>query len=123
MKSFLGLAVALSILSSNSLAAQQLRVASTVARQQADGTQATLAAPNVVVENGKQAIVQIDNLSFAVTPKLLANGQVEVQIEMSEVSGKQSTVLAAPRIVTLLGQVAELQVGTLIFKLEPSLVK
>lgn len=123
MKSFLGLALALSICSSESLAEPLLRLATTIAREEADGTKSTLAAPQIVVESGKQAVVQIENLALALTPKLIANGQVEVQMELSEVREGQSTVLAAPRIVTLLGRTAALQLGTSIFQVEPSLAK
>lgn len=122
MKLF-GVVVALFVLVSEAAAEQALQLEAKIMQLQADGTSSTLAVPRVVVESGKLATIEVGALRCDLTAKLVAPGQVEIEMKLAEVDGKNTRLLMAPRLVTRLNQSAEIQVDKLAVKVTPSLVK
>jgi hypothetical protein len=82
-----------------------------------------LKAPAISVESGKQAIIQVGKLEYAVTPTLLDNGTVDLRAVLTERDGEKADRLAAPQTKAKLGKVAEIQIGDLTFTTKTSLAK
>ncbi|MEI6491485.1 MAG: hypothetical protein WCO94_02970 [Verrucomicrobiota bacterium] len=104
-------------------ASPTLLVETTITEQHATGGPDVMKVPRISVESGKQAIVQIGKLEYAVTPTLLADSTVDVRAILTQRSGEQADVLAAPGINTKIGQAAEVKIGKLTFTTKTSLAK
>lgn len=104
-------------------ASPALLVETTISEHNTKGGKDVLVAPRVTVESGKQAIIQVGKLEYAVTPTLLDNGTVELRATLTERDGKKADQLAVPRITAKLDQVAEIQIGQLAFTTKTSLAK
>jgi type II secretory pathway component GspD/PulD (secretin) len=104
-------------------ASPALLVETTITEHHAKGGKDVLAAPSITVESGKQAIIQVGKLEYAVTPTLLDDGTVDLRAVLTERDGKNADRLAAPQIKSELGQVAEIQIGQLAFTTKTSLAK
>ncbi len=100
-----------------------LLVETTIAEINAKGEKSVLTAPRVIVESGKQAVIRVGSLEYAVTPTLLGDGTVDLRATLTKRDGKKADQIAAPRIIAKLGQTAEIKVGTLAFKAKTSLAK
>ena len=57
-----------------------------------------MAAPSITVESGKQAIIQVGKLEYAVTPTLLDDGNLDLRAVLTERDGKNAGRLVAPEI-------------------------
>jgi hypothetical protein len=88
--------------------------------------------PSFYLESGKRGVIssgQIDpngkkvsELTYAVTPTLLDNGTVDMQMVVTQRLGK-NTDRHAPRIVVQLGKLAKFRVGKLVVTAIPTLLK
>jgi hypothetical protein len=103
-------------------AAPTLLVETTITENHANGGKDVLAAPSITVESGKQAIIQVGKLEYAVTPTLLDNGTVDLRAVLTERDGEKADRLAAPQIKAKLGKVAEIRIGDLAFTTKTSLI-
>jgi hypothetical protein len=105
-------------------AAPNLVIETTITQTNAKGGKELLAAPRVTVESGKEAVIQIGKLEYALTPTLLDNGTVDVSAVLTErTEGKKAEKLAAPRIKVRLGEKTEIRVGNIAFETTTSLAK
>ena len=104
-------------------ASPTLLVETTITEHHAKGGKDVLAAPRITVESGKQAIIQVGKLEYAITPTLLDDGTVDLRAILTERDGEKADELAAPRIKAELGQVAEIQIGQLAFTTKTSFAK
>lgn len=104
-------------------ASQALLVQTTIIKHDDKGRPDVCSAPSITVESGKQAIIQVGKLEYAVTPTLLDDGTVDISAILTERDGKRSDELAAPRIKTKLGEAAQIQIGQYSFATKTSLAK
>jgi hypothetical protein len=104
-------------------ASQALLVQTTIIEHDDKGRTEVLSAPSITIESGKRAIIQVGKLEYAVTPTLLDDGTVDISAILTERDGKRSDELAAPRIKTKLGEVAQIQIGQYSFATKTSLAK
>jgi hypothetical protein len=104
-------------------ASQALLVQTTFIKHDDKGRPDVFLAPSITVESGKQAIIQVGKLEYAVTPTLLDDGTVDISAILTEREGKKSDKLAAPCIKTKLGEAAEIQIGEWTFATKTSLAK
>lgn len=79
--------------------------------------------PQISTESGKQAVIQVGTLEYAVTPVLLDDGTVDFRAVVTVRHGDESDVLAAPAIKAKIDQVAEIRIGDLTFTTRTSLAK
>lgn len=100
-----------------------LSVETTITERRSDGIQGVLIAPHITVESGKQASIQINELEYAVTPILLADGSVEVRAVLTRHEGGQATTLLSPTITAKLDQVAQVQNDQLALATKTTLAK
>jgi len=110
-------------LGSSGFAAPTLLLETTITEHRAARDKIVLAAPRVVIESGRQAVVEVNKLEYAVTPTLLDNGTVEIRATLTDRTGGEVKRLAAPRIKTQLDHIAEIQVGQFAFTTKTSVVK
>jgi len=104
-------------------ASQALLVQTSIIEHDDKGRTEVLSAPSITVESGKQAIIQVGKLEYAVTPTLLDDGNVDISAILTEREGEKSDKLAAPRIKTKLGEAAQIQIGQYTFATKTSLAK
>lgn len=100
-----------------------LLVQTTITEYHAEGVKDVMAAPTVAVESGKQAVIKVGRLEFAITPTLLNAGTVDLRAILTERDGEKANTLTAPRIHAELGKVAEIKVGQRVFATKTSLAK
>jgi len=118
MKTTINTLLATVAITLNASASPALLAETTITGPGATGGKKVLAAPRILVESGKQGIVQVAteperSIEYAVTPILLADGIVEVRAIVTEHranGGKK--VLAAPRILVESGKQAVIQGST-----------
>lgn len=104
-------------------ASPALLVATTITEHHAKGGPDVLKAPRITIESGKQAIVRVGKLEYAVTPHLREDGTVDLQAILTEREGNKADKLAAPRIKAKLGKEVEIRAGDLTFRTRVSLAK
>lgn len=104
-------------------ASQALLVQTTIIKHDDKGRPDVCSAPSITVESGKQAIIQVGKLEYAVTPTLLDDGTVDISAILTEREGEKSDKLAAPRIKTKLGEAAQIEIGQYTFATKTSLAK
>jgi len=80
-------------------------------------------APPLSTESGKQAVIKVGNLEYAVTPTLLEDGLVDLNAVLTQRNGDKADVLTAPTIKAPIGQAAEIKIGDLTFATTTSLAK
>ena len=123
MKAAICFAFATLAFTSTAWAAPTLLVEAKITEHQADGGSVVLAAPQMAVTEGTKAIVSVGTAEYAVTPKLLNDGNVLLQVVIRKQNDRQAQQLAAPRIVSPLGKTATIRVGQLEMSLKATLVK
>ena len=104
-------------------ASKALLVETTITEQHAQGGPDMLWAPSITVESGKQAIIQVGNLDYAVTPTLFDDGTVVISAILTQHNGEKFDKLAAPPVKAKLGEAAEIQIGQQTFTTKTSLAK
>ena len=104
-------------------AAPALLVETTIIEHHTNVGKDVLANPPITVESGKQAIIQIGKLEYAVTPTLLEDGTVDLRATVTQGGDKKADKLVVPTIKTKLGNVAEIQIGQLALTIKTSLAK
>ena len=80
-----------------------------------------LKVPKITTESGKQAVVIVGNLEYAVTPTLLDDGTVDLRAVITERNGDKPDVLTAPAIKARIGQVAQIKIGDITYATKTSL--
>ena len=123
MKTTINTLLATILITLTASASPALLVETTITEHHTKGGKDVLASPSITVESGKQAIIQVGKLEYAVTPTLLDDGTVDLRAVLTERDGKNADRLAAPQIKSKLGQVAEIQIGQLAFTTKTSLAK
>jgi hypothetical protein len=123
MKAVICFTFAAIALTSTAFAAPTLLVEAKITEHQADGGSVVLAAPHLTVTDGTQAIVGVGKVEYSITPKLLDDGNVLLQIVILKLNDRQGEPLAAPRIVSQLGKTATFRVGQLEMSLNATLAK
>ena len=123
MKTAINTLLATIVITVTASASPALLVETTITKHHTKGGKDVLTTPHITVESGKQAIIQVGKLEYAVTPTLLDDGTVDLRAILTERNGKKADVLAAPRINAKLGQVAEMQTGQLAITTKTSLAK
>jgi hypothetical protein len=88
--------------------------------------------PSFYVESGNRGVIssgeqdrsgqKVSELTSAVTPTLLDDGTVDIQMVFTQRQGKK-TNSHAPRIVVQLGKLAKFKVGELLVTAKPTLAK
>ncbi|MCU0796028.1 MAG: hypothetical protein MUF31_08850 [Akkermansiaceae bacterium] len=119
------ISILLAVLATFSLssAAPLIRIETTISGKEVDGEPLILAAPGVVVEDGKEAIIRFGVLEYALTPRILKNGSVQIETVITDRTKKDSKVLAKPKTVVDLGKSAEITTGNLTLTLLPTRLK
>lgn len=90
-----------------------LLLKTTITERHATGEPDVMQVPQIATESGRQAVVKIGRLEYAVTPTLLDNGTVDLRTVLTERNGDKADVLTAPKINAKIGQVAEIKIGDL----------
>ncbi|MEI7807740.1 MAG: hypothetical protein WCJ07_04560 [Verrucomicrobiota bacterium] len=104
-------------------ASSALLVETTITEHHAKGGKDVLLAPQITVESGKQASIQVNKLEYTIIPTLLDDGTVDLRTTLTKQNGKQADKLAAPRIKAKLNQAVTIQIGELAFNVKTSLAK
>lgn len=123
MKAAICFAFAAIAFTSTAFAAPTLLLEAKIIEHQADGGSVVLSAPHLTVTEGTQAIVGVGKVEYSITPKLLGDGNVLLQIVILKQNDRQGEPLAAPRIVSPLGKTATIRVGELEMSLNATLAK
>jgi hypothetical protein len=111
-------------ISAQALAAPtNLLVETTITEHHEAGGPDVLKVPHIYTESGKQAVVQVGKLEYAVTPSLLDDGTIDLRAVLTERNGDKADVLAAPTIKTKIGQVAEIRIGDLAIETKTSVAE
>lgn len=100
-----------------------LVIETTITENHASGGPDVMKVSQISTESGKQAVVKVGKLEYAVTPTLLDEGTVELRAVLTEHDGDKADVLTAPAIKARIGQVAEVKIGELTFATTTSLGK
>ena len=100
-----------------------LFVETTITEHHEAGGPDVLKVPHIYTESGKQAVVQVGKLEYAVTPSLLDDGTIDLRAVLTERNGDKADVLAAPTIKTKIGQVAEIRIGDLAIETKTSVAE
>jgi type II secretory pathway component GspD/PulD (secretin) len=79
--------------------------------------------PSISTESGKQAVIKVGNLEYAVTPTLLEDGSVDLNAVLTQRDGDKADVLTVPTIKATIGQAAEINIGDTTFETTTSLAK
>lgn len=107
----------------SALAKPNLVVETSVTEARSQGGPDVLVVPKIVVESGKHAMVRVGKMEWELTPTLREDGVVEIQVNWTEHDGRESDRLAAPRVKTKVGEVAEIEVGAFRFSTKVSPVQ
>ena len=94
-----------------------------ITQHHASGGPDVMKAPPLSTESGKQAVIKVGNLEYAVTPTLLEDGSVDLNAVLTQRNGDKADVLTAPTIKATIGQAAEIKIGDLTFATTTSLAK
>lgn len=100
-----------------------LLLETTITEHHESGGPDVMKVPQISTESGKQAVIQVGTLEYAVTPVLLDDGTVDFRAVVTVRHGDESDVLAAPAIKAKIDQVAEIRIGDLTFTTRTSLAK
>jgi hypothetical protein len=101
----------------------KLLVETTITEHHETGGPDVLKVSPIYTESGKQAVVQLGKLEYAVTPALLDDGTIDLRAVLTERNGDKADVLTAPTIKTKIGQVAEIRIGDLAIETKTSVAK
>jgi hypothetical protein len=104
-------------------ASPALILETTITENHATGGPDVMKVPQISPESGKQAVVKVGKLEYAVTPTLLDDGTVDLRAVLTERHGDKADVLTAPAIKVKIGQVGEVKIGELTFATTTSLGK
>jgi hypothetical protein len=94
-----------------------------ITEHHATGGPDVMKVPSISTESGKQAVIKVGKLEYAVTPTLLEDGTVDLNAVLTERNGDKADVLTVPTIKATIGQAAEIKIGDLTFATTTSLAK
>ena len=82
-----------------------------------------LSVPSITVESGREALIQVNGIEYAITATLGERGLVGLRATLAQPDSKKTERLSLPQIDTKLGEAAEFAVGQLSFAITTTLVK
>jgi len=94
-----------------------------ITEHHATGGPDVMKVPSISTKSGKQAVIKVGKLEYAVTPTLLEDGTVDLNAVLTERNGDKADVLTVPTIKATIGQAAEIKIGDLTFATTTSLAK